>query len=673
MSAAPVSITLPDGSTRSYAPGTTIRQVAESIGKRLGKDAIGGVIDDGRIIDVHTPLPADCRLRIVTVGSVEGLEVLRHSAAHLLATAVVRLYPGAQVTIGPAIETGFYYDFEKEGGFTPDDLARIEATMHQIAKADLPFVREEVSREAAMELFGRLGESYKVQLIEAIPQGETISLYRLGDWVDLCRGPHVPSTKHLKAFRLTHVAGAYWRGDENNPMLARIYGTAFWQQAELDAHFAMIEAARARDHRKIGQALDLFSFNPIAPAMPFFHAKGATVYTLLEGMVRGYYKALGFDEVITPQIVDTELFARSGHLANYRENMFFTQVDEREFGVKPMNCPGHTLIFAERKRSYRDLPLRMADFGRLHRYERSGVTAGLTRVRSFCQDDAHIFCREDQVAFEIETQIRMVQEIIGHFGFEMRINFSTRPKMSLGREPGLSDAERAEWDAIWERAERTLEGAIEAAGLTYQVNAGDGAFYGPKIDGQVKDAIGRWHQLSTIQLDFGLPKRFDLGYTAQNGAEARPVMVHRAVLGSLERFIGILIEHTAGDFPLWLAPVQVGVVTINDRLLGYGRKVQQAFEQAGLRATLDTRSEKLGAKIRELELGKVPIIAVVGQKEADANTVSLRWRKKGDQGALVLDQAVGDVLMAATVPSPGAPLVRRMAQAWEQNFLPQDP
>lgn len=629
------------------------------IGPRLARDAVGGIVDDGTVIDVHTPLRQDCRLQIVTVKSDAGLVVLRHSTAHLLASAVQKLFPGTQVTIGPAIESGFYYDFKREGGFTPEDLTVIEKEMRRIAADDVPFVREEMSREKARQLFLDLGETFKVELIDSIPKGDVISIYRHGDWIDLCRGPHVPRTGLLKAFKLTHVAGAYWRGDERNPMLARVYGTAFWDQKALDAHMAMLAEAQKRDHRRVGKDLDLFSFHPMAPAMPFFHPRGAILYKTLADYIRTYYRELGFQEVITPQIVDVELFKQSGHYANYVDNMFFCRIDEREFGVKPMNCPGHTLIYATHKRSYRDLPIRYADFGRLHRYERSGVTAGLTRVRSFCQDDAHIFCREDQIGTEIGRQIRMIQAVYEQFGFEMKIGFSTRPSQSIGTESELSDAERQEWDAIWQRAESTLEAALQSVDLPYFINAGDGAFYGPKIDCQVKDAIGRWHQLGTIQLDFALPKRFDLRYTNAEGGQSRPVMVHRAVLGSLERFIGILIEHCGGDFPLWLAPTQLRIITVNDACMPYAQQVQQACHQAGIRVELETRSEKLGFKIRDAELQKIPIVAVIGQKEVEAKTVSLRWRKKGDAGQQELDQAIRSVLEAAAVPVPSTVFVSK--------------
>ncbi len=436
-------------------------------------------------------------------------------------------------------------------------------------------------------------------------------------------------------------------------MLARIYGTAFWTQKDLDAHLSRIEEARKRDHRRVGKDLELFFFHPLAPAMPFFQPKGAAIYNRLIELVRGYYREIDFEEVITPQIVDSELYHRSGHYAHYKDNMFFAQIDEREFGVKPMNCPGHALMFAANKRSYRDLPLRLADFGRLHRYERSGVTAGLTRVRSFCQDDAHIFCREDQIADEMHTQIWMIQDVYRHFGFEVRVNLSTRPEDSLGREPGLDDATRADWDRVWEHAELALVQAVEAAGLSHKVNAGDGAFYGPKIDFQVRDALERWHQLGTIQLDFGMPRRFDLGYTNAEGTTSLPVMIHRAVLGSIERFMGILIEHTGGDFPLWLAPEQVRIITVNDALLDYGGEVRGKLKRAGVRVTLDERSEKLGFKIRDAELHKVPVVLVLGEKERTAGGVSVRWRKKGDLGQMPLDQAIAVVLEAAAVPQPG--------------------
>jgi len=458
------------------------------------------------------------------------------------------------------------------------------------------------------------------------------------------------------------VAGAYWKGDEKNPMLARVYGTAFWDQKALDEHLSKLEEAKKRDHRKVGKELDLFSFHPVAPAMPFFHAKGAFIYNQLIEFIRGYYRVLGFDEVITPQIVDMDLFKRSGHYDHYRENMFLCDVDGREFGVKPMNCPGHTLIYSNEKRSYRDLPFRVADFCRLHRYERSGVTAGLTRVRSFAQDDAHIFCREDQIAEEIGTQIAMMKDIFGHFGMESQVGFATRPQQSLGTEAELSASEREAWDQVWMRAEGSLKDVLDSEKLTYTTHKGDGAFYGPKIDFRVKDAIDRWHQLSTVQLDFGLPRRFDLSYVNHEGGESRPVMVHRAMLGSIERFMGILIEHTGGDFPLWLAPVQVRIIGITDENALYATEIQKKLQSLGVRAKVDHRNEKLGFKIRDAEMHKIPVVLVVGKKEQEARSVSVRWRKRGDLGVMQLDPAISLVLQAAAIPSPGEALMGRVQE-----------
>ncbi len=666
-----IAVTLPDGSVRKYPPGVTIKQVAESIGPRLGRDAIGGVVDGSEVIDVHTPLQRNCAVKIVTVKSAPGLEVLRHSASHIMASAVQRLFPGTQVTFGPAVENGFYYDFRRDQGFTPEDLAKIEAEMKKIVDLDLPFERSEISREEAKRLFEKMGETFKREHIDAIPPGETLTLYKHGDWLDLCKGPHVPSTGLVKAFRLTSVSGAYWKGDERNPQLARIYGTAFWDQKALDEHFSQLEEAKKRDHRKLGKELDLFSFNPVAPGMPFFHPKGAVLYNTLIEMMRGYYRALGFDEVITPQVVDFELYKRSGHSDNYRENMYAAapagrlaadQDDAaREYGIKPMNCPGHMLLFAEHKRSYRELPLRLADFGRLHRYERSGVIAGLTRVRSFAQDDAHVFCREDQVEAEVSLQIAMIRDIYAHFGFESRIGFGTRPPQSIGRAPELTQAERSEWDELWQRSEAMLQGVLKNLGIAYEEHAGDGAFYGPKVDFDVRDALGRWHQLGTIQLDRAMPRLFDLKYTNSEGGESRPVVIHRAVLGSLERFIGILIEHTGGDFPLWLAPVQVRVLAVNDDGLPYAAEVAALLHAHGVRVWVDRRSEKLGFKIRDAELHKVPVVLVVGDKEKASGEVSVRWRKKGDLGAMTLDRAKSTVLEAAAVPSPSESLRARAA------------
>lgn len=577
------------------------------------KDVIAAKID-GQPTDLSRALDKQCVLEWITTESAEGLDVLRHSTAHLMAQAVQSLFPGTQVTIGPTIEDGFYYDFKRPQSFSQEELAKIEKRMEELARSDLQVTREEVPRGRALELFHQLGEDYKVEIIEGLPD-ETVSLYRQGDWVDLCRGPHVPSTRYIRAFKLTGVAGAYWRGDERNEMLQRIYGTAWASKEALKEHLRLVEEAKKRDHRRLGRELDLFSFQPAAPASPFFHPKGAVIYNELIAYMRRLYRRYGYEEVITPQILDVDLWHRSGHYDHYRENMYFTRVDEREFGVKPMNCPGHTFIYASKKRSYRDLPLRIADFGRLHRYERSGVTSGLTRVRSFSQDDAHIFCAPDQIEPEISDLIKMLREVYRTFQFgEMQVKLSTRPREFIGNPE------------IWEKAEVALAQALRHEGIEYQVNPGDGAFYGPKIDFVVLDALKRGWQLATMQLDFFLPERFELVYTAASGNEERPVMIHRALLGSIERFMGILIEHCAGAFPLWLAPVQVRILTVTDDHQEYGKKIFERLRDAGWRVELDGRNEKLGYKIREAQLAKIPYAVVIGDKEVAAETLAPRRR-----------------------------------------------
>lgn len=571
---------------------------------------------DGTVVDLSSPLVTE-RAEPVPATSPEGLEVVRHSTAHLMAQAVKRLFPSVQITIGPVIENGFYYDFAYERSFTPEDLERIEAEMAAIVEENQSVVREEVPRNDAVRLFREMGEAYKAEIIEGIPEDETLSLYRQGEFVDLCRGPHVPSTGRIPAFKLTGVAGAYWRGDENNEMLQRVYGTAFATAKELRRHLALVEEAKRRDHRRLGKELDLFSFNPVAPGSPFFHPKGTVVYNLLIAYIRDLYQRYGYQEVITPQIFDVDVWQRSGHYQNYKEHIYFTEVEGRDFGVKPMNCPGHTYVYAARKHSYRDLPLRYADFARLHRFERSGVLAGLTRVRSFAQDDAHIFCTPEQVEGEVGAVLRMINEVYRTFGFEeVRFYLATRPDKRLGD------------DDTWDRAEAALAGALQANEIRYEVNAGDGAFYGPKIDFIVLDALRREWQLATIQLDFMLPERFDLRYVTAEGTEARPVMIHRAVLGSIERFMGVLIEHCGGDFPLWLAPVQVKLVTVTDAQDAYAREVEERLRHAGLRCELDLRNEKLGYKIREAELHKIPYTLVIGDKEVRSGTVAPRGRHR---------------------------------------------
>jgi threonyl-tRNA synthetase len=620
-----IRVTLPDGKPVEVHRGTKVADLAASLGLN---GAIIAAKLDGHPVDLDWVLDNDCAIEWISSDSPDGLNILRHSTAHLMAQAVQSLFPGTQVTIGPTIEDGFYYDFKRDQPFTAEELEKIETRMEEIAKSNLKVVREEMLKSQAIELFGKMGEDYKVAILKDIPE-ETVSLYRQGDWVDLCRGPHVPSTKALRAFKLTGVAGAYWRGNEKNEMLQRIYGTAWATKEALKDHLRQLEEAKKRDHRKLGRELDLFSFHPIAPASPFFHPKGAIVYNALIGYMRQLYIRYGYDEVITPQIFDVELWRRSGHYDHYRDSMYFTQVEDREFAVKPMNCPGHTFIYSSKKRSYRELPLRIADFGRLHRYERSGVTAGLTRVRSFSQDDAHIFCAPEQIESEISSLIKMLREVYHAFDFgEMQVKLSTRPKDFIGSPE------------VWEKAEAALAQALTREHIEYEINAGDGAFYGPKIDFSVLDALKREWQLATIQLDFFLPERFDLFYTSAGGSEERPVMIHRALLGSIERFMGILIEHCAGAFPLWLAPVQVRILTVTDNQKEYAKGVFEKLRDSGLRVELDERNEKLGYKIREAQLAKIPYAAVIGDKEVQNQTIAPRRRGGENVPPLTVDDFV---------------------------------
>ncbi|MGH7830067.1 MAG: threonine--tRNA ligase [Candidatus Binatia bacterium] len=606
-----IHVQLPDGKTLAVNPGQKIQEIVSSLGKN--GDVIAAKID-GVPVDLDRPLGGDCALDWIRPDSPEGLDILRHSTAHLMAQAVQSLFPGTQVTIGPTIEGGFYYDFKRDQSFTSEEIDKIEARMRELAKSNLKVTREELPKKAAVELFRNLGEEYKVEILNEIPE-ETVSLYRQGDWVDLCRGPHVPSTGMIRAFKLTSVAGAYWRGDEKNEMLQRIYGTSWPTEEALKEHLKLLEEAKQRDHRRLGRELDLFSFHPIAPASPFFHPKGAVVYNELIAYMRRLYVRYGYQEVITPQIFDVELWRRSGHYDHFRDSMYFARVEEREFGVKPMNCPGHTFIYASKKRSYRDLPLRYADFGRLHRYEKSGVTAGLTRVRSFSQDDAHIFCAPDQIETEMTGLLKMLREVYRTFQFtDMQVKLSTRPERYIGSLD------------VWAHAEDALAQALKREGIEFRINPGEGAFYGPKIDFEVSDALRRGWQLATIQLDFAMPERFDLNYTAPDGGERRPVMIHRAILGSVERFMGILIEHCGGAFPLWLAPVQVKVLTVTDAQKDYARRVVEELNAAGWRAELDARNEKLGYKIREAQLEKVPYAVVIGDREVKESTIAPRRR-----------------------------------------------
>ena len=618
-----IRLTLPDGSIRTVPPGTTPLEVAASIGPRLARDAVGAELD-GRKVDLRQPLRESGAFRLLTVKSPEAGELIRHSAEHVLADAVKRLWPEAEIDVGRKDHSEkFQYDFRFPRAFTPEDLERIEAKMREILAEASPFERIEVSREDAERIFRDMGETLKVERLREIPAGETITLYRHGRFTDLCRGPHAQNAGQIGAVKLLEASGVYWKGDEANERLQRIYGTAFASQKEMDEHLARLEQARARDHRRLGQELDLFSFNALAPAMPFLHPKGAQVYNGLVDYVREVNARYGFGEVVTPQVLDVELWKISGHYDNYREAMFFTEADEKPFAVKPMNCPTHCLIFGTRLRSYRDLPVRYTDFGRLHRYERSGVTNGLFRVRSFSQDDAHVFCTEDQIQAEVLDLTRMIHEVYSTFGFQdAQIELSTRPAKRIGS------------DELWDRAEGALQKALESRGLAYKVNPGDGAFYGPKIDFHVQDALGRSWQLGTIQLDYQMPQRFGLTYVGADGAEHTPVMLHRAMLGSLERFMAILIEQTAGAFPLWLAPVQALVLPVSEKLADYAARVLGELKAVGLRAEVDGRNEKLGYKIREAQLQKIPYMLVVGAREQEEGTVSVRRRSGEDLGAL---------------------------------------
>ena len=621
-----IELTLPDGSVRSMPAGATPHDVASDIGPGLAKAAVGAELD-GALIDLRQPMPAGGAFRLFTARDAEAGEFIRHSAEHIMADAVQRLWPGTEIDAGRQDHSEKYqYDFRFPRTFTPEDLEQIEVKMRQIVKENATFERIEVSRDEAEKIFSDMGAELKVDRLGDIPEGETITLYKHGEFLDLCRGPHVQNAKQIGAVKLLEASSVYYRGDESNEALQRIYGTAFGSKKELAAYEERMEQARARDHRRLGPELDLFSFHPDAPGSPFFHPKGAHLYNSLVDFVRNLQESYGFGEVVTPQILDVDLWHKSGHYQNYKENMYFTEIDGREFAVKPMNCPTHCLIFGTRKRSYRDLPIRYADFGRLHRYERSGVITGLTRVRTFCQDDSHVFCTDEQVEGEIRAMAEMIQLIYETFEFsEVLVELSTRPEKRVGS------------DELWDQAEGGLKSALESMGMAYEVNEGDGAFYGPKIDFQVKDVLGRSWQLGTVQLDYQLPQRFDLSYIGADGNEHRPVMIHRAMLGSLERFLGILIEHTAGSFPAWLAPVQAIVLPVSEKFLDYGQEVRDGLAAAGIRAELDERNEKLGYKIREAQLQKVPYMVVVGNREQESSTVNVRLRGGEELGAMALD------------------------------------
>jgi threonyl-tRNA synthetase len=621
-------VTLPDGSTRAFDHAVTVHDVATDIGPGLARAALAGKIN-GDLVDTSFLIEADAELAIITSRDDEALELLRHDAAHVMAQAVQELWPDTQVTIGPAIENGFYYDFAREEAFTPDDLEKIEARMHEIVKRDLPIERLVWDRDQAVKVFGDIDEQYKVQIIEdIIPAGEEVSVYRQGEWFDVCRGPHLPSTGKLgKGFKLMKLAGAYWRGDSNNEMLQRIYGTAWRDKKELKAYLTRLEEAEKRDHRKLGKVMDLFHTQEEAPGMVFWHDAGWQIYLVIEDYVRGKLRQHGYQEVHTPEIIDRSLWERSGHWEKFSDDMFTTESENRTYAIKPMNCPAHIQIFNQGLKSYRDLPLRLAEFGSCTRNEPSGTLHGLMRVRNFVQDDAHIFCTEDQISDEVSAFIDLLYAVYADFGFdEVSVKFSTRP------------AQRVGVDALWDKAEAALQAVLEQKQLDWELQPGEGAFYGPKIEFNLKDCLSRVWQLGTIQLDFSMPERLGAHYIAEDGSKQVPVMLHRAILGSLERFIGILIEHHAGSLPLWLAPVQAVVLNITDNQADYARKVEESLKNQGLRVKSDLRNEKIGFKIREHTIKRVPYLLVTGDREAEAGTVAVRTRSGKDLGSLSLEQ-----------------------------------
>ncbi|MBV6474913.1 MAG: threonine--tRNA ligase [Rhodocyclaceae bacterium] len=623
-----LTITLPDGSKREFPQAVTVAEAAASIGAGLAKAALAGRVD-GKLVDTAYRIERDCALAIVTDKDAEGVDIIRHSTAHLLAYAVKELFPEAQVTIGPVIENGFYYDFSYKRPFTPEDLAKIEARMAELAKKDHPVVREVWPRDKAVEFFRSIGEHYKAEIIASIPAGEDVSLYREGDFVDLCRGPHVPSTGKLRVFKLMKVAGAYWRGDSRNEMLQRIYGTAWAKKDELEAYLHMLEEAEKRDHRKLGRQLDLFHLQDEAPGMVFWHPKGWVIWQEVEQYMRRLLAANGYQEVRTPQVMDRVLWEKSGHWENYAEHMFTTKAEERDYAVKPMNCPGHVQIFNQGIKSYRDLPLRLAEFGSCHRNEPSGALHGIMRVRGFVQDDAHIFCTEEQILAESAAFIDLLRKVYADFGFnDILVKLSTRPEKRIGS------------DETWDRAEAALAQALDAKGLKYELQPGEGAFYGPKIEFSLKDCLNRVWQCGTLQLDFSLPGRLGAEYVAEDNSRRQPVMLHRAILGSMERFIGILIEHHAGAFPLWLSPLQAVVMNISEHQADYAETVAEKLRQAGLRAVADLRNEKINYKIREHSLQKLPYQIVVGDKEKAAGLVAVRARGGQDLGQMSLETFV---------------------------------
>ncbi len=621
-------ITLPDGSKKSFDQPVSVAAVAASIGAGLAKAALAGEVD-GKLVDTHYLIDNDANLRIITDRDPEGLEVIRHSTAHLLAHAVKELFPTAQVTIGPVIENGFYYDFAFERAFTTEDLEKIETRMAEIAARNHAVTRNVLSRNDAIDYFKKLGEHYKVEIIQSIPESESLSIYQQGDFADLCRGPHVPSTAVLKAFKLTKVSGAYWRGDSNNAMLQRIYGTAWKDKKTLETYLKNLEEAEKRDHRKLAKSMDLFHLQEEAPGMVFWHPNGWQIYQAIKTYIAERIAENGYDEVVTPQIVDVELWKKSGHLANFREEMFTIDADDKLYAVKPMNCPCHVQIFKQGLKSYRDLPLRLAEFGCVHRNEMTGAMHGLMRVRQLVQDDAHIFCTEGQMQAESAAFIRLLLDVYRDFGFnEVVVRLATRPEKRIGT------------DESWDKAEAALAEALRSEGLPFEIKPGEGGFYGPKIEFHLKDCLGRMWQCGTLQLDYNMPERLEASYIAEDGSKKVPVMLHRAILGSLERFMGILLEHYAGKLPVWLAPVQAMVMNITDKQAQFASELTRELKKQGLRVKSDLRNEKIGFKIREHTIEHVPYLLVIGDREVESRSISVRTQEGADLGSMSIDQFV---------------------------------
>lgn len=626
-----VSLTFPDGNVREFPKGVTAEQVAESISNSLKKKSVAGKVN-GALYDLTRPIDADASIEIVTQDSEDGLEIMRHSCAHLLAQALRRIYPDVKLGIGPVIKNGFYYDVEMEHSLSKEDFPKIEKEMKKIVSENLPIVRKEVSRSEAIDLFKKLDDHLKLELIRDLPEDAAITIYSQGEYVDLCRGPHLPSTGKIKAFKLMNVSGAYWRGDSDNEMLQRIYGVAFLKQKDLDAHLHFLEEAAKRDHRKLGKQLELFMFSEEAPGMPFYLPNGQIIRTELENFSRELQRQVDYDEVRTPLMMNQRLWENSGHWDHYHENMYFTKVDEVNYALKPMNCPGHMLIYKDNLHSYRDLPIRIAEFGQVHRHELSGALNGMLRVRTFCQDDAHIFVRPDQIESEIKNIFQLISKIYQTFGFEYTVELSTMPEDHMGSLE------------MWQQAEAGLKRVLEAINQPYTINAGDGAFYGPKIDFHIKDAIGREHQCATIQLDYQMPEKFDLTYVDENNEKVRPVVIHRAVYGSLDRFFAILIEHFAGAFPTWLAPTQVEVIPVADVHIDHVKKLVTDLKKVGVRAHADLRGEKLGYKIRDVQTHKIPYALVIGDQEIAQNAVNVRKYGQQETNTVAYDEFKANIL-----------------------------